>query len=161
MMKKNIKSTKFKLLNLRKPSLATLGLFLVTVLFISSFFYLKFETAANSYDQSRLVAWVIRANINGLLSSCGNEPVRVHEEGGDRDSYCDIFEGNWVWDDYYPLYKSPDCPFIDEGFRCSENGKPFDFYTKWRWQPKDCNLTRFLLLHLPLFSFCIFLLSHI
>lgn len=55
---------------------------------------------------------------------------------------CDIFDGNWVWDESYPLYESKDCKFLDEGFRCSENGRPDNFYTKWRWQPKDCNLPR-------------------
>ncbi|KAI3460871.1 hypothetical protein Pfo_017534 [Paulownia fortunei] len=33
--------------------------------------------------------------------------------------------------------------FLDDGFRCTENGRPDKFYTKWRWQPKDCNLPRF------------------
>ncbi|OIW18444.1 hypothetical protein TanjilG_13196 [Lupinus angustifolius] len=28
------------------------------------------------------------------------------------------------------------------GFRCSENGRHDLFYTKWRWQPKHCNLPR-------------------
>ena len=37
---------------------------------------------------------------------------------------CSIFEGEWVWDDSYPLYESKDCPFVDTGFRCSENGRP-------------------------------------
>ncbi|KAF6160254.1 hypothetical protein GIB67_019023 [Kingdonia uniflora] len=27
------------------------------------------------------------------------------------------------------------CGFLDQGFRCSENGRPDDFYTKCRWQP--------------------------
>ncbi|KAF3670135.1 Protein trichome birefringence-like 11 [Capsicum annuum] len=61
----------------------------------------------------------------------------------ENDCSCDIFDGNWVWDETYPLYQSKDCMFLDEGFRCSENGRPDNFYTKWRWQPKDCNLPRF------------------
>ncbi|KAL3626231.1 Protein trichome birefringence-like 10 [Castilleja foliolosa] len=56
---------------------------------------------------------------------------------------CDVFDGDWVWDKNYPLYQSKDCRFLDEGFRCSENGRPDLFYTKWRWQPRNCNLPRF------------------
>ncbi|RWV77241.1 hypothetical protein BHE74_00013304 [Ensete ventricosum] len=56
---------------------------------------------------------------------------------------CDWFEGEWVWDERYPLYESVDCPFLDEGFRCSENGRPDRMYTKWRWQPAGCDLPRF------------------
>eukprot|EP01018_Ginkgo_biloba_P029153 Gb_23719 [translate_table: standard] len=56
---------------------------------------------------------------------------------------CDLFAGSWVWDESYPLYQSPNCPFIDAGFRCRENGRPDSFYTKWRWQPSGCNLPRF------------------
>ncbi|XP_039036761.1 protein trichome birefringence-like 10 [Hibiscus syriacus] len=56
---------------------------------------------------------------------------------------CDVYDGRWVWDENYPLYQSQHCPFIDSGFRCLENGRPDGFYTKWRWQPKACNLPRF------------------
>ncbi|KAK3119733.1 hypothetical protein QOZ80_9AG0674440 [Eleusine coracana subsp. coracana] len=56
---------------------------------------------------------------------------------------CDLFDGKWVWDDGYPLYDSRDCPFLDIGFRCSENGRPDSSYTKWRWQPARCDLPRF------------------
>uniref|UniRef100_A0A0A9CMY8 Uncharacterized protein n=1 Tax=Arundo donax TaxID=35708 RepID=A0A0A9CMY8_ARUDO len=56
---------------------------------------------------------------------------------------CDLFDGEWVWDDSYPLYDSRDCPFLDVGFRCSENGRPDASYTKWRWQPSRCDLSRF------------------
>ncbi|TVU26977.1 hypothetical protein EJB05_29555 [Eragrostis curvula] len=56
---------------------------------------------------------------------------------------CDLFDGKWVWDDGYPLYDSRDCPFLDVGFRCSENGRPDASYTKWRWQPARCDLPRF------------------
>ncbi|GAB2294926.1 hypothetical protein Dimus_029117 [Dionaea muscipula] len=56
---------------------------------------------------------------------------------------CDVFDGDWVWDETYPLYQSRNCSFLDEGFRCSENGRPDSSYFKWRWQPKNCNLPRF------------------
>ncbi|XP_051141753.1 protein trichome birefringence-like 10 isoform X2 [Andrographis paniculata] len=56
---------------------------------------------------------------------------------------CNIFEGDWVWDEGYPLYNSRDCVFLDVGFRCLENGRPDELYSKWRWQPKDCSLPRF------------------
>ncbi|KAI7999442.1 Protein trichome birefringence-like 11 [Camellia lanceoleosa] len=42
----------------------------------------------------------------------------------------------------YPLYQSRDCRFLDDGFRCSENGRPDLFHTKWRWQPKACDLPK-------------------
>jgi len=42
----------------------------------------------------------------------------------------------------YPLYSSADCPFLDVGFRCAENGRPDASYTKWRWQPSRCHLPR-------------------
>ncbi|KAM0948953.1 putative PMR5 domain, trichome birefringence-like family [Dioscorea sansibarensis] len=64
------------------------------------------------------------------------------ERIGDGDA-CDLIDGDWVWDDSYPLYESKDCGFLDEGFKCAENGRPDRFYSKWRWQPKHCDLPRF------------------
>ncbi|XP_015573473.1 protein trichome birefringence-like 10 isoform X2 [Ricinus communis] len=72
-----------------------------------------------------------------------SSPIRRVEFLGQEGDGCDVFDGEWVWDDNYPLYQSKDCSFLDEGFRCTENGRPDLFYTKWRWQPKFCNLPRF------------------
>ncbi|RZR86818.1 hypothetical protein BHM03_00014080 [Ensete ventricosum] len=69
----------------------------------------------------------------------GGDRGRSHGGGGGE---CDWSEGEWVWDEGYPLYESKDCDFMDEGFRCSENGRPDRFYTKWRWQPAGCDLPR-------------------
>jgi hypothetical protein len=57
---------------------------------------------------------------------------------------CDLFDGKWVWDDGRPLYGSADCPFMDAGFRCAENGRPDSSYTKWRWQPARCDLPTYV-----------------
>ncbi|WOL03772.1 hypothetical protein Cni_G12492 [Canna indica] len=69
--------------------------------------------------------------------------VRGGWRGAPGGRECDWFEGEWVWDERYPLYESASCPFLDEGFRCSENGRPDRMYTKWRWQPAGCDLPRF------------------
>ncbi|XP_020583698.1 protein trichome birefringence-like 11 isoform X2 [Phalaenopsis equestris] len=71
----------------------------------------------------------------------GSWPVEERFEGGGDE--CDFFDGEWIWDESYPLYQSKDCPFLDEGFRCTENGRPDRFYTKWRWKPKRCTLPSF------------------
>lgn len=63
-----------------------------------------------------------------------------HSEVGAEN--CNLFEGEWVWDDSYPLYQSASCRFLDQGFRCRENGRPDNFYTKWRWRPRHCDLPR-------------------
>ncbi|MQL93190.1 hypothetical protein Taro_025833 [Colocasia esculenta] len=59
------------------------------------------------------------------------ETAQGFSETGPGEGTCDLFEGKWVWDDSYPLYEARDCPFLDGGFRCSENGRPDSFYTKF------------------------------
>lgn len=56
---------------------------------------------------------------------------------------CDLTKGYWVFDESYPLYSKVSCPFIDEGFDCEGNGRLNRSYTKWRWQPKGCDLPRY------------------
>lgn len=55
---------------------------------------------------------------------------------------CDLFDGKWVKDDSYPLYKEGSCPHIDESFDCFLNGRPDQDFQKLRWQPKGCNIPR-------------------
>ncbi|XP_030453027.1 protein trichome birefringence-like [Syzygium oleosum] len=55
---------------------------------------------------------------------------------------CDFFDGRWVKDDSYPLYKPGSCSLIDEQFNCILNGRPDKDYHKFRWRPKGCNLPR-------------------
>ncbi|KAE8009706.1 hypothetical protein FH972_006128 [Carpinus fangiana] len=126
---------KFKRFNPLEPSLSILSFFLVTLLFITFFFYLDYDSVV------RGITWL---GLHGSLSSSSSDNVKARpeflDEGGDG---CDVFDGNWKWDESYPLYQSQNCSFLDGGFRCTENGRPDSFYTKWRWQPKDCNLPRF------------------
>ncbi|KAL5097327.1 hypothetical protein RYX36_001654 [Vicia faba] len=122
---------KVKRLRLFEPSLVVVGFFLVFVITTCCVFYLNFKEFGIS-GQLKRFSW-----------------SREHEDSsrvdfiGEKGDECDLFEGNWVWDEKYPLYQSKDCKFLDLGFRCSENGRPDLFYTKWRWQPKHCNLPRF------------------
>ncbi|KAK7828857.1 protein trichome birefringence-like 10 [Quercus suber] len=114
---------RFKRLRLFEPSVGVLGFFVVTVCVICGFFYLDYRAVAKGFlfpDQDRFP----RIQIKG---SSENQRVEFPGEKGER---CDIFEGDWVWDENYPLYQSKDCRFLDDGFRCSENGRPDLFYTK-------------------------------
>lgn len=56
---------------------------------------------------------------------------------------CDLANGYWVFDESYPLYARDSCPFIDEGFDCEGNGRLDRNYSKWRWQPRECDLPRY------------------
>ncbi|XP_054786275.1 protein trichome birefringence-like 11 isoform X2 [Prosopis cineraria] len=122
-----------------EPSLRVLGFSAVAAFVLLSFFCLDYRDFAGSFGISgrtqRRLPWV---QMNG--------PEQHHQRVeflGEHGSDCDLFTGSWVWDENYPLYQSNHCSFLDQGFRCSENGRPDLFYTKWRWQPRDCNLPRF------------------
>ncbi|WVZ95982.1 hypothetical protein U9M48_041679 [Paspalum notatum var. saurae] len=54
-------------------------------------------------------------------------------------------DGDWVLDAVGErrYYEPGQCPFVDEGFRCSENGRPDGEYARWRWRPRRCALPRF------------------
>jgi hypothetical protein len=129
---------KVKRLRLFEPSLVVVGFFLVLGFTTCCFLYLDFREFGERFGFS--------GQFKRFTWSTEQEHSRVDflDEKGDK---CDLFEGNWIWDEKYPLYESKDCKFLDFGFRCSENGRPDLFYTKWRWQPKDCNLPRYNATH--------------
>lgn len=56
---------------------------------------------------------------------------------------CDVYDGNWVLDDGYPLYNASECPFVEQGFNCLANGRMDEDYMKWRWKPKNCDIPIF------------------
>ncbi|CAG7877814.1 unnamed protein product [Brassica rapa] len=55
---------------------------------------------------------------------------------------CEFYEGEWVKDDSYPLYKPGSCNLIDEQFTCISNGRPDVEFQKLKWKPKQCTLPR-------------------
>ncbi|XP_047153167.1 protein trichome birefringence-like 10 [Vigna umbellata] len=125
-----------KRLRLFEPSLGVLGFVLVTVFVICCFFF-----SDNRYSASRFGFLELSQRFSWLRIKGSTGERRVEFLGGEGGG-CDLFDGEWVWDENYPLYHSKDCSFLDEGFRCSENGRRDLYYTKWRWQPKGCNLPR-------------------
>ncbi|GMJ02400.1 TRICHOME BIREFRINGENCE-LIKE 7 [Hibiscus trionum] len=67
---------------------------------------------------------------------------RVHQSG-DLVPKCNVFDGNWIPDETYPLYNASQCPFAERGFDCVANGRRDRGYQKWRWKPKSCEIPRF------------------
>ncbi|KAF8109508.1 hypothetical protein N665_0095s0076 [Sinapis alba] len=55
---------------------------------------------------------------------------------------CEFYEGEWVKDDSYPLYKPGSCNMIDEQFTCISNGRPDVEFQKLKWKPTKCTLPR-------------------
>jgi hypothetical protein len=78
---------------------------------------------------------------------CFSAPrTAVVGSGGEDDTEeCDLFDEEWVWANCgYMFYHSRDCPFLDVGFCCAENGRPNVSYTKWHWKPSCCHLHMFI-----------------
>lgn len=57
-------------------------------------------------------------------------------------SSCDLFQGNWIYDDSYPFYNSSICSFIEGQFNCQGNGRPDKLYLKYKWKPNACELPK-------------------
>ncbi|CAN7113804.1 unnamed protein product [Brassica rapa subsp. narinosa] len=55
---------------------------------------------------------------------------------------CEFFDGGWIMDDTFPLYKPGSCNIIDEQFNCISNGRPDKDFQKLKWKPKKCSLPR-------------------
>ncbi|KAF6992857.1 hypothetical protein CFC21_009812 [Triticum aestivum] len=79
----------------------------------------------------------------------------ISDDGGGRATACtkdaascdcDYSDGKWVRSrstDAMPY--GEDCPFLDPGFRCVQNGRNDSSFRHWRWQPRrgSCHLPKF------------------
>jgi hypothetical protein len=66
---------------------------------------------------------------------------------------CDLYRGSWVYDEVNaPVYREGECEFLTEQVTCMRNGRRDDSYQKWRWQPTDCDLPRYVLVYSFLLS---------
>ncbi|MCL7031049.1 hypothetical protein MKW94_018404, partial [Papaver nudicaule] len=81
---------------------------------------------------------------NGIKTVNTTKEIAKNRVKGSLDSLmnCNIYDGNWVKDDSYPLYKPGSCPLIDEQFNCHLNGRLDKDYDRMRWKPKDCDIPR-------------------
>lgn len=85
----------------------------------------------------------IRKKKKGPISVANIKTSRNERNKEKSMRECDVTKGRWIYDENYPLYTNSSCPFIDEGFDCVGNGRLDKDYMKWRWQPQDCNISRF------------------
>jgi len=51
--------------------------------------------------------------------------------------------GDWVQDLSGPMYTNESCHVIQDHQNCMRNGRPDLGYLYWRWNPKDCDLSKF------------------
>ncbi|KAL7143628.1 hypothetical protein ABFS83_08G205100 [Erythranthe nasuta] len=91
---------------------------------------------SNTACKVSVVSAVVLAVTMSLLTHDSNA------EHKDDNTKCDLYKGSWVFDKSYPLYDSAKCPLILQQFNCPGNGRPDLRYQKYRWQPNNCNLTR-------------------
>ncbi|RXI02531.1 hypothetical protein DVH24_002609 [Malus domestica] len=96
----------------------------------------KKKSIATSFDQ--------KSSTTQISSSGGMQDIEENKKRTTKLGGCDFStRGRWVYDESYPLYTRRSCPFIYEGFDCQGSGRLDKNFTKWRWQPQDCEIPRF------------------
>ncbi|KAK9193922.1 hypothetical protein WN944_004623 [Citrus x changshan-huyou] len=96
------------------------------------------DGVASNYTES----FANKQSDDGKKRRNGNDAGVVVKQWMEDLMNCDLFDGEWVHDDSYPLYKAETCSFIDEQFGCLRNGRPDRDFLKMKWKPKGCKLPR-------------------
>ena len=134
--------------HLNRVSKGILGSLLI-LLICSTFLDLQplLNQVSTTSNYTKLMFW---SNLSRLKVGLKTNHTMINNRNVNYDHQgCDLLDGSWIHDEAnYPLYRSQDCPFIDEAFRCQENGRPDKDYMKWRWQPSKCNLPRCIFVYL-------------
>lgn len=78
----------------------------------------------------------------GAVSSVNLEENTISDVKN-ASGVCNLYDGNWVLDENYPLYSASQCPFAEKSFNCLANGRKDKGYLKWRWKPNNCDISRF------------------
>lgn len=69
----------------------------------------------------------------------------VSSVSADAAAGCNLYTGNWVINQSYPLYDSNTCPFVRPEFGCIKYGRPDKLYQKYQWKPSGCELPRLVI----------------
>ncbi|KAK9750991.1 hypothetical protein RND81_02G234400 [Saponaria officinalis] len=73
---------------------------------------------------------------NEILSTIQNPEISTEQT-------CDYTNGEWIHDNRGPLYNGSSCKTIKDGQNCMTHLRPDTNYLYWRWQPNQCNISRF------------------
>ncbi|TVU37468.1 hypothetical protein EJB05_10784, partial [Eragrostis curvula] len=103
--------------------------------FVLSSFSLLLAAVSSGFGAASWLTLGVSALVRVNTTTSGAAVLRGYCGDGDLGSMS--VEGEWVRNadaERYPLYYQPgQCPFVDAGFRCSENGRPDGEYARWRW----------------------------
>ncbi|KAF2307752.1 hypothetical protein GH714_031476 [Hevea brasiliensis] len=75
-------------------------------------------------EASNNTASLLNKQSNGSKQKNRTNSEASGKQGIESLLNCDLFDGEWVRDDSYPLYKPGSCSLIDEQFNCILNGRP-------------------------------------
>lgn len=78
-----------------------------------------------------------------VLPSVSPVEGNISNRVGSGYSDCDLYHGQWVYDQNGPLYSNNSCPVLTQMQNCQGNGRPDKEYENWRWKPEQCDLPRF------------------
>lgn len=139
----------FQSLIVNKKYLIIICLLLFLFLFISSTVLYDIVPVAPPLQQQKQTQYSLLGNNNFwsqiLFKKQNHTDTGINGTTNDKSEVCDYANGEWIWDESYDPHQlyTEECPFLDPGFRCRQNGRQDLDYLKWRWQPRECNLPRY------------------